>query len=77
MRKTDTKSIAYLFKEMDPSEEVEFERSLKSNENLLIEVESFRQTNERLQPLPSLCSFQGLQLALFPPESPSYAAIEK
>ncbi|TVR26478.1 MAG: hypothetical protein EA390_14840 [Balneolaceae bacterium] len=52
MKKKDHKSIAYLFKEMDPSEEVEFERSLQDNENLLIEVESLRKVNEKLSSLP-------------------------
>jgi hypothetical protein len=52
MRKKDTNSIAYLFNEMDPSEEVEFERSLKNNENLLIEVESLRKVNQKLSSLP-------------------------
>jgi hypothetical protein len=52
MKKKDHKSIAYLFKEMDPSEEVEFERSLQSNENLLIEVESLKKVNEKLGSLP-------------------------
>ncbi|PWN06444.1 hypothetical protein [Rhodohalobacter mucosus] len=50
----DTNSITYLFSEMDPSEEVEFERSLNENENLLIEVESFRKVTERLNDLPKV-----------------------
>ena len=52
MKKKDHKSIAYLFKEMDPSEEVEFERGLQDNENLLIEVESLKKVNEKLCSLP-------------------------
>lgn len=54
MRKKDTSSVAYLFKEMDPSEELEFERELRNNENLLIEVESLKQINDRLSILPSI-----------------------
>lgn len=54
MKNRDNNSIAYLFREMDPSEEVEFERSLNENENLLIEVESFRRVTERLDDLPKL-----------------------
>jgi hypothetical protein len=54
MKTKDHKSVAYLFKEMDPSEEVEFERILKGNENLLIEVESLKKVNERLCSLPYL-----------------------
>ena len=34
---------------MDPSEQVEFERELEHNENLLIEVESLRNASGRLQ----------------------------
>lgn len=52
MNNRDINSITYLFSEMDPSEEVEFERSLNENENLLIEVESFRKVAERLSDLP-------------------------
>ena len=40
--------IRYLMKEMDPSEEVEFEREMMEDENLLIEVESLRKTYQRL-----------------------------
>lgn len=54
MRNRDINSIAYLFREMDPSEVVEFERSLNENENLLIEVESFRKVHGRLNDLPDL-----------------------
>lgn len=54
MRKKDTNSVAYLFKEMDPSEELEFERELRNNENLLIEVESLKQINDRLSAIPSI-----------------------
>lgn len=52
MRKKDTNSIAYLFNEMDPSEEVEFERCLLDNENLLIEVESLKKVKQKLSSLP-------------------------
>ncbi|MFO7798870.1 hypothetical protein [Rhodohalobacter sp.] len=51
-KKTD--SIAYLFKEMDPSEKVEFERLLRKNENLLIEVESLRNISNRIDELPEI-----------------------
>ena len=54
MNNRDINSITYLFREMDPSEEVEFERSLNENENLLIEVESFRKVTERLDDLPKM-----------------------
>jgi hypothetical protein len=37
---------------MDPSEEIEFEREMMSNENLLIEVESLRSTYNKLKKLP-------------------------
>ncbi len=49
-----TNSVAYLYKEMDPSERVEFERLLNENENLLIEVESLRSVSSRLDQLPAI-----------------------
>lgn len=52
MKKKDTNSIAYIFNEMDPSEEVEFERELQSDNNLLIEVESLKNAKKRLDKLP-------------------------
>lgn len=52
MSKKDTRSIAYIYREMDPSEEVEFKRDLKKNSNLLIEVESLKKTSEKIDNLP-------------------------
>ncbi len=52
MSKKDISSITYLFNEMDPSEEMEFERQVEEDANLLIEVESFKKVNERLSELP-------------------------
>ena len=44
--------IRYLMKEMDPSEEVLMERAMMEDDDLLIEVESLRQTLKRLDKLP-------------------------
>lgn len=44
--------IRYLMKEMDPSEELEFEKRMREDEDLLIEVESLRATYRRLNKLP-------------------------
>lgn len=52
MSKKVTNSISYVFNEMDPSEEVEFERELSGNSNLLIEVESLKKTKGQLDNLP-------------------------
>ncbi|PKD45065.1 anti-sigma factor family protein [Rhodohalobacter barkolensis] len=52
IKKTD--SVAYLFNEMDPSEQVEFERKLRENENLLIEVESLRNIRNKFEELPKI-----------------------
>lgn len=52
MQKNDDFSIRYLMREMDPSEEIEFEREMMIDENLLIEVESLRKTYQRLGKLP-------------------------
>ena len=50
----DQKAIRYLMKEMDPSEELEFEKLMREDEDLLIEVESLRATNKKLSALPDL-----------------------
>lgn len=44
--------IRYLMKEMDPSEEMLMERAMMEDDDLLIEVESLRQTLKRLDELP-------------------------
>lgn len=54
MSKKDTRSIAYIFNEMDPSEKVEFLRELESNSNLLIEVETLRNVNGQIDKLPKM-----------------------
>lgn len=48
----ENKCIKYLMKEMDPSEELEFEHLMRGDENLLIEVESLRVTHKKLSQLP-------------------------
>ena len=52
MRKEENDCIRYLMKEMDPSEELLMERAMMENEDLLIEVESMRQTLKKLDKLP-------------------------
>lgn len=52
MQKTESVCIRYLMREMDPSEEIEFEREMMRDENLLIEVESLRKTFQKLGKLP-------------------------
>ncbi|TVQ65418.1 MAG: hypothetical protein EA360_09565 [Balneolaceae bacterium] len=42
------RTISYLYQEMDPSERMEFERELKQDENLLIEVESLKSVQRKL-----------------------------
>lgn len=54
MSKKEFRSIAYIYNEMDPSEKVEFERDLLQDENLLIEVESFKRVTNELQSLNSI-----------------------
>lgn len=44
--------IRYLMNEMDPSQEVMMERAMMEDDDLLIEVESMRQTLRRLDDLP-------------------------
>ncbi len=52
MRKENNDCIRYLMKEMDPSEELLMERAMMEDEDLLIEVESMRQTLKKLDKLP-------------------------
>lgn len=52
MQNDENAVIRYLMKEMDPSEEVLMERAMMEDDDLLIEVESMRQTLTRLDDLP-------------------------
>ncbi|MBD3615505.1 MAG: hypothetical protein HUJ22_02955 [Gracilimonas sp.] len=52
MHTDENNAIRYLMKEMDPSEEMEFEQEMREDEDLLIEVESLRATNRKLSVLP-------------------------
>ncbi|MDR9417501.1 hypothetical protein [Gracilimonas sp.] len=52
MHTDEHNTIRYLMKEMDPSEEAEFERKMREDEDLLIEVESLRATKRKLSSLP-------------------------
>lgn len=52
MHTDENKAIRYLMKEMDPSEKMEFEKKMREDEDLLIEVESLRATNRKLSGLP-------------------------
>ncbi|TYP95386.1 hypothetical protein LX73_0687 [Fodinibius salinus] len=54
MQQSDNDCIRYLMKEMDPSEELLMERAMMSDEDLLIEVESMRQTLQKLDKLPQV-----------------------
>jgi len=48
----DEGCIRYLMKEMDPSEEIEFEREMMGDEDLLIEVESLRKIIKKVDNIP-------------------------
>ncbi len=52
MQLNDEDCIRYLMREMDPSEVIEFEREMLSNQDLLIEVESLRSTYNKVKKLP-------------------------
>ncbi|MCC5913450.1 MAG: hypothetical protein JJU46_03655 [Balneolaceae bacterium] len=65
MKKKDINSVAYLFNEMDPSEEVEFNRELEENENLLIEVESLKAVQAKLGELPDISAPQHVLDAVY------------
>ena len=49
MNNKSDRCISYIYNEMDPSEQMEFERELEQNQNLLIEVETLRKVSSRLQ----------------------------
>lgn len=51
MSTKENRSIAYIYNEMDPSEELEFERDLDNDSDLLIEVESLKKVSENLNEL--------------------------
>jgi len=53
MQLNEEDCIRYLMREMDPSEEIEFEREMLSNQDLLIEVESLRSTYNKVKKLPT------------------------
>ncbi|GEM_PF-318575 len=48
MSENKNRSITYIYDEMDPSEKVEFERDLELDDNLLIEVETLKRVQNRL-----------------------------
>jgi len=52
MSKKDTKSIKYILDELDPAEKIEFERELKNDPDLIIEVESIRRMQNKIEYLP-------------------------
>lgn len=52
MSTSEHNCIRYLMKEMDPSEELEFEHLMREDENILIEVESLRATYKKTAHLP-------------------------
>lgn len=54
MSTKENRSIAYIYNEMDPSEKLEFERDLNSDNDLLIEVESFRKITNDLNQLEQI-----------------------
>lgn len=54
MSTKENRSIAYIYNEMDPSEKLEFERDLENDNDLLIEVESFKKVSKNLNQLESI-----------------------
>lgn len=52
--KDTNSSIKYILEEMDPAEEIEFERIMASDPDLEIEVESIRRMKSKLESLPNL-----------------------
>lgn len=67
MNKSDTDCIKYVLDEMDPAERVEYERKVKESNDLLIEVESLRCVQKKIQDLPLLS----------PPENLTNSVLQK
>ena len=65
MQINQTEIIRFLMDEMDPSEKISFEKRIRLNQDLLIEVESLKKTWEKTNAYPSLESPERVKEAIF------------
>ena len=69
--------IRFLMNEMDPSEKISFEKRIRSNQDLLIEVESLKKTWEKTNAYPSFESPDHLKEAIFAKAEASISPLSK
>ncbi len=77
MQINQTEIIRFLMDEMDPSEKISFEKRIRLNQDLLIEVESLKKTWEKTNAYPSLESPERVKEAIFAKAEASINASNK
>lgn len=65
MQVNQAEIIRFLMDEMDPSEKISFEKRIRLNQDLLIEVESLKKTWEKTKAYPSFESPERVKEAIF------------
>jgi len=77
MQVNQTEIIRFLMDEMDPSEKISFEKRIRLNQDLLIEVESLKKTWEKTNEYPSFESPERVKEAIFAKAEASINASSK
>ena len=77
MQVNQTEIIRFLMDEMDPSEKISFEKRIRLNQDLLIEVESLKKTWEKTNAYPSFESPERVKEAIFAKAEASITASSK
>ena len=77
MQINQTEIIRFLMDEMDPSEKISFEKRIRLNQDLLIEVESLKKTWEKTNAYPSFESPERVKEAIFAKAEASITASSK
>ncbi len=77
MQVNQAEIIRFLMDEMDPSEKISFEKKIRLNQDLLIEVESLKKTWEKTNAYPSFESPELVKEAIFAKAEASINASSK
>ena len=77
MQVNQAEIIRFLMDEMDPSEKISFEKRIRLNQDLLIEVESLKKTWEKTNAYPSFESPERVKEAIFAKAEASINASSK
>ena len=77
MQVNQAEIIRFLMDEMDPSEKISFEKRIRLNQDLLIEVESLKKTWEKTKAYPSFESPERIKEAIFAKAEASINASSK